>query len=135
MDKGSDIDVSASRNGPGGSAVLWSEDYTGFHGNIRARGGPQSGDGGQVETSSQRNLQAFGQVDASAVRGSAGYWLLDPAEVTIVSSGAESGVMTKVGNIPAEFFLAPIFLFQRPILLRSSIVVLIPSLIVALMLR
>lgn len=103
MDKGSNIDVSASRNGPGGTAVLWSKDYTGFHGNIRARGGPQSGDGGRVETSSQRNLQAFGQVDASAVRGSAGYWLLDPAEVTIVSSGAESGVMTKVGNIPAEF--------------------------------
>ncbi|WP_444823303.1 two-partner secretion domain-containing protein [Yersinia pseudotuberculosis] len=103
MDKGSNIDVSASRNGPGGTAVLWSKDYTGFHGNIRARGGPQSGDGGRVETSSQRNLQAFGQVDASAVRGSAGYWLLDPAEVTIVSSGAESGVMTKVGNIPAKF--------------------------------
>lgn len=78
MEKGSSIDVSASHSGPGGTAVLWSGDYTGFHGNIRARGGPQSGDGGLVETSSQRNLQAFGQVNASAnvVMLAIGYWIL-----------------------------------------------------------
>ncbi|MFA3777684.1 filamentous hemagglutinin N-terminal domain-containing protein [Yersinia sp. 1652 StPb PI] len=103
MDKGADIDVSASNHGSGGTAVLWSEDYTGFYGNIYARGGLQSGNGGQVETSSNRNLQAFGQVDTAAIHGSQGSWLLDPAEVSIVGSGAESGVMVQVGDIPAGY--------------------------------
>ncbi|WP_156168679.1 filamentous hemagglutinin N-terminal domain-containing protein, partial [Yersinia pekkanenii] len=103
MDKGAAIDVSSSNIGAGGTAVLWSEHYTGFYGAIDARGGPQSGDGGQVETSSKRNLQAFGQVDAGAVVGSNGRWLLDPAEVNIVSSGAESGVSVQAGDIPAGY--------------------------------
>lgn len=103
MDKGANIDVSSTHQGAGGTAVLWSEYYTGFYGDIHARGGPLSGDGGQVETSSQRNLQAFGRVDASAIMGNMGSWLLDPAEVNIVGNGAESGVSVQVGDIPAGY--------------------------------
>ncbi|MDN0104222.1 filamentous hemagglutinin N-terminal domain-containing protein [Yersinia bercovieri] len=103
MDKGASIDVAATIKGPGGTTVLWSEYYSGFYGDINARGGPQSGDGGRVETSSRRNLQAFGQVDASAINGSRGSWLLDPAEVTIVGNGTESGSSMQVGNIPAGY--------------------------------
>uniref|UniRef100_UPI000A41F700 two-partner secretion domain-containing protein n=1 Tax=Yersinia kristensenii TaxID=28152 RepID=UPI000A41F700 len=103
MDKGAKIDVSSSQQGAGGIAVLWSEHYTGFYGDIDARGGSLSGDGGQVETSSKRNLQAFGQVDASAMVGSKGSWLLDPAEVNIVSRGAESGSSVQTGDIPAGY--------------------------------
>lgn len=83
--------------------MLWSEYYSGFYGDINARGGSQSGDGGRVETSSRRNLQAFGQVDASAINGSRGSWLLDPAEVTIVGNGTESGSSMQVGDIPAGY--------------------------------
>ncbi|CNJ12344.1 adhesin [Yersinia frederiksenii] len=100
MDKGAKIDVSATNKGHGGVAVLWSDHYTGFYGDIYARGGGESGNGGQVETSSVRNLQAFGQVDAAAIYGRSGTWLLDPAEVNIVGSGAESGVLIQAGNIP-----------------------------------
>ncbi|MFL4558848.1 filamentous hemagglutinin N-terminal domain-containing protein, partial [Yersinia kristensenii] len=103
MDKGAKIDVSSLQQGTGGSTVLWSEYYTGFYGDIDARGGAQSGDGGQVETSSKRNLQAFGQVDASAIVGSKGSWLLDPAEVNIVGSGAESGSSVQSGDLPAGY--------------------------------
>ncbi|MBS0054396.1 filamentous hemagglutinin N-terminal domain-containing protein [Yersinia sp. Marseille-Q3913] len=103
MDKGADIDVAATGKGPGGTTVLWSEYYTGFYGDINARGGPQSGDGGRVETSSRRNLQAFGQVDASAINGGRGRWLLDPAEVSIVGNGAESGSSMRMGDIPAGY--------------------------------
>ncbi|EOB3112113.1 filamentous hemagglutinin N-terminal domain-containing protein, partial [Yersinia enterocolitica] len=103
MDKGAHIDVSSTHQGAGGTAVLWSEYYTSFYGDIHARGGPLSGDGGQVETSSQRNLQAFGRVDASAIMGNMGSWLLDPAEVNIVSRGAENGVSVQVGDIPAGY--------------------------------
>uniref|UniRef100_UPI0009B0029C two-partner secretion domain-containing protein n=1 Tax=Salmonella enterica TaxID=28901 RepID=UPI0009B0029C len=85
MDKTATVDVSATDTGNGGTAVLWSDDYTNFRGTILARGGAQSGNGGQVETSSHDNLQAFGTVDASAQAGHGGDWLLDPTDVTIVS--------------------------------------------------
>ncbi|EAV0977669.1 filamentous hemagglutinin N-terminal domain-containing protein, partial [Salmonella enterica] len=87
MDKAATVDVSATDTGDGGTAVLWSDDYTNFRGTILARGGAQSGNGGQVETSSHNNLQAFGAVDASAQSGHGGDWLLDPTDVTIVSAG------------------------------------------------
>ncbi|HDD2124583.1 TPA: hypothetical protein PAP86_004959, partial [Salmonella enterica] len=92
MDRDAVIDVSATEKGDGGKAVLWSEDYTNFHGTILAKGGAQSGNGGQVETSSHNNLQAFGDVDASALNGQGGNWLLDPTDVTVVGTGTGTGV-------------------------------------------
>ncbi|EGZ3914819.1 hypothetical protein AID78_004744, partial [Salmonella enterica subsp. enterica serovar Java] len=44
-----------------------------------------------METSSHNNLQAFGNVDAGAVNGSGGNWLLDPTDVTIVSNATDTG--------------------------------------------
>ncbi|EIX8228828.1 hypothetical protein MLB10_004740, partial [Salmonella enterica] len=84
--------VSATDAGNGGTAVLWSDDYTNFRGTVLAKGGAQSGSGGQVETSSHRNLQASGTVDASARAGRGGEWLLDPTDVTIVGTGADTGI-------------------------------------------
>ncbi|ECS6407795.1 filamentous hemagglutinin N-terminal domain-containing protein [Salmonella enterica subsp. enterica serovar Poona] len=92
MDRSATVDVSATQNGNGGTAVLWSDDYTSFQGGILARGGAQSGNGGRVETSSHRNLQAFGAVGASARAGHGGEWLLDPTDVTIVSGDANTAV-------------------------------------------
>ncbi|EEF9795112.1 hypothetical protein R5S96_004496, partial [Salmonella enterica] len=45
-----------------------------------------------METSSHRNLQASGAVDASARAGHGGEWLLDPTDVTIVGAGADTGI-------------------------------------------
>ncbi|EGL6732091.1 filamentous hemagglutinin N-terminal domain-containing protein [Salmonella enterica] len=87
MDKTATADVSATDAGNGGTAVLWSDDYTNFRGTVLAKGGSQSGNGGRVETSSHRNLHAYGEVDASARAGHGGDWLLDPTDVTIVSTG------------------------------------------------
>ncbi|HGB6406092.1 TPA: filamentous hemagglutinin N-terminal domain-containing protein [Salmonella enterica subsp. enterica serovar Oranienburg] len=87
MDRDAVIDVSATEKGDGGKAVLWSEDHTNFRGRILAKGGAQSGNGGQVETSSHHNLQAFGDVDASALNGRGGNWLLDPTDITITGTG------------------------------------------------
>ncbi|ECA3795116.1 filamentous hemagglutinin N-terminal domain-containing protein [Salmonella enterica subsp. enterica serovar Aqua] len=86
------IDVSATENGNGGTAVLWSEDYTNFRGMILAKGGTRSGNGGRVETSSRHNLQAFGDVDASALKGRGGNWLLDPLDVDIVTGDNNTSV-------------------------------------------
>ncbi|ENG6554137.1 filamentous hemagglutinin N-terminal domain-containing protein, partial [Salmonella enterica subsp. enterica serovar Brandenburg] len=92
VDKTATVDVSATENGNGGTAVLWSDDYTNFRGTVLAKGGAQSGRGGRVETSSHRNLQASGEVDASARAGQGGEWLLDPTDVTIVGTGADTGI-------------------------------------------
>ncbi|ELH5268465.1 filamentous hemagglutinin N-terminal domain-containing protein [Salmonella enterica] len=92
MDKTAMVDVSATEAGNGGTAVLWSDDYTNFRGTVLAKGGSQSGNGGRVETSSHRNLQASGTVDASSPSGKGGEWLLDPTDVTIVGSGADSNI-------------------------------------------
>ncbi|HIA4165510.1 TPA: filamentous hemagglutinin N-terminal domain-containing protein, partial [Escherichia coli] len=85
MQDGARIDVSATQQGNGGTAVLWSESFTNFRGQISAKGGENGGNGGQVETSSHGNLQAFGSVSASAKKGKAGNWLLDPIDITIVN--------------------------------------------------
>ncbi|EGB0328643.1 hypothetical protein H6W05_005038, partial [Salmonella enterica] len=92
MDRDAVIDVSATEKGDGGKAVLWSEDYTNFRGRILAKGGAQSGNGGQVETSSHRNLQAFGDVEASALNGRGGNWLLDPEDISIVNATTNTNV-------------------------------------------
>ncbi|EHI7194602.1 filamentous hemagglutinin N-terminal domain-containing protein, partial [Salmonella enterica] len=92
MDKTATVDVSATDAGNGGTAVLWSDDYTNFRGTVLAKGGAKSGHGGRVETSSHRNLQAYGEVDASARAGRGGDWLLDPTDVTIVGSGVDTGI-------------------------------------------
>ncbi|ECA3795432.1 hypothetical protein EKG95_27295, partial [Salmonella enterica subsp. enterica serovar Aqua] len=97
MDKTATIDVSATDAGNGGTAVLWSDDYTNFRGTVLAKGGTQSGNGGRVETSSHKNLQAFGDVDTSA-RAGKGEWLLDPTDVTIVSGTDNTGI-TESSNI------------------------------------
>ncbi|EMA3634977.1 filamentous hemagglutinin N-terminal domain-containing protein, partial [Salmonella enterica] len=98
MDKSATIDVSATESGNGGSAVLWSDDYTNFRGTVLARGGLQGGDGGRVETSSHHNLQAFGDVDASAAYGNAGEWLLDPFDISIVSGSTDTNINEGTSN-------------------------------------
>ncbi|EAS5352975.1 filamentous hemagglutinin N-terminal domain-containing protein [Salmonella enterica] len=97
MDRTATVDVSATGAGNGGTAVLWSDDYTNFRGAILAKGGALSGDGGRVETSSYKNLQASGDVDASAPAGRGGEWLLDPLDVTIVA-GSDNMNISETGK-------------------------------------
>ncbi|EEO7208660.1 filamentous hemagglutinin N-terminal domain-containing protein, partial [Salmonella enterica subsp. enterica serovar Rubislaw] len=97
MDKTATVDVSATDAGNGGTAVLWSDDYTNFRGTVLAKGGAQSGNGGRVETSSHNNLQAFGDVNTSASSGKGGEWLLDPMDVTIVTAENNTSV-TETGK-------------------------------------
>ncbi len=81
------INASALLNGNGGQVILWANEVTGFQGNITARGGLYSGNGGFVEVSGKQDLIFRGQVDLSAVNGSLGTLLLDPIDITIVSGG------------------------------------------------
>ncbi|MFO1242184.1 MAG: filamentous hemagglutinin N-terminal domain-containing protein [Rickettsiales bacterium] len=88
--KGAAIRATAINKGNGGTVVLWSEDATRFDGVIRARGGKNGGNGGNIETSSKGVLGIAGDADASAKAGMGGNWLLDPRNVTISGAGAYS---------------------------------------------
>ena len=58
-----------------------------FHGQISARGGAKSGDGGNVEVSGKEHLYITGHADLRARNGRAGTLLLDPGTVTIIDHG------------------------------------------------
>lgn len=83
------IKADATMAGDGGKVIVWSDEATRAYGNISARGGAISGHGGLVETSGKRSLDVAGaRVDTRASDGSAGTWLLDPADITIVGGSA-----------------------------------------------
>ena len=92
------ISANARDYGDGGKVILWSDEYTGFFGKIKAMGGAEGGNGGFIETSSKNNLQAFGEAQASAPKGFSGEWLLDPYNVNIVNAGPSGGGGFSGGN-------------------------------------
>ena len=94
--KGASIKANALTSGNGGTVAVWSAQSTSFDGSIDAKGGTQGGNGGFVETSGhQLSLGPDASVSASALRGAAGEWLLDPGNVTIVAS---PGTTTTTGS-------------------------------------
>ncbi len=92
MTSDSVIRANAAENGDGGKVILWSDEYTGFYGEIFARAGLLGGNGGFVETSSKDNLQAWGGVDTFSFFGKAGLWLLDPTELYITTTSSNMDV-------------------------------------------
>lgn len=77
------LKADAVENGDGGRIIVWADDTTRVYGNISARGGAQSGNGGFVETSGHRYLQYDATTDLRAAHGSYGTLLLDPNDLTI----------------------------------------------------
>ncbi|MCW5747173.1 MAG: filamentous hemagglutinin N-terminal domain-containing protein [Alphaproteobacteria bacterium] len=117
---GARIAADATRQGDGGTVIVWADNATVFGGEITARGGPQGGNGGFIETSGRNTVSVLSGawVDASAVAGTAGTWLLDPTDVTIdqpfaslISSVLESGTnvtvstATPAGSDPGDITL------------------------------
>jgi filamentous hemagglutinin family protein len=87
---GATLRADARVQGDGGRVIVWSDDRTEYGGLISARGGPNGGDGGFVETSSKRELIVTGRVSTAAPAGQAGAWLLDPEDVVIDSESADA---------------------------------------------
>ncbi|MDG2991209.1 CHAT domain-containing protein [Candidatus Synechococcus calcipolaris G9] len=98
INPGSVIKADALTHGNGGTVIAWADGSTQFHGLITARGGPQGGDGGFVETSGRQALSVTGMVDTSAPQGLTGTWLLDPTDIEIVPGtvGLVGGVVDGV---------------------------------------
>src|SRR6476661_6373860 len=86
----STINADAVSNGNGGRVIVWADETTRFNGNITARGGLFSGNGGFVEVSGKQSLDFQGLVDLRSTFGIAGTLLLDPTDITI-SAGTDAG--------------------------------------------
>lgn len=101
VEENTKIDASAIENGNGGTVVVWSEDTTGFYGNIDAKGGMESGDGGNVEVSGKKFLDFQGLVNTKATNGKNGSLLLDPTNIRIADVASDQNVAT-VGFLTYE---------------------------------
>ncbi|MDY7005092.1 MAG: filamentous hemagglutinin N-terminal domain-containing protein, partial [Cyanobacteriota bacterium] len=82
------ISADAINNGDGGQVIIWSDNTTNFAGNISAKGGDFSGDGGFVEISGKEQLIFDGNVNVTAAFGDTGIILFDPKNINI--GGSES---------------------------------------------
>ncbi|MDH3283967.1 MAG: hypothetical protein OEQ13_04440, partial [Acidobacteriota bacterium] len=92
VSSGAEIRADATEAGDGGRVIVWADEVTVFHGEISARGGEQSGDGGFAEVSGKERLVYRGLADLRAPAGATGTLLLDPENLTILSGdGAPSG--------------------------------------------
>lgn len=86
------IRADATNAGNGGSVIVWADQAMRYHGAISATGGARGGDGGFIETSGAYLDTAGIRIDASAARGKAGEWLLDPYDVEIVRGMGQAGM-------------------------------------------
>jgi filamentous hemagglutinin family protein len=102
--KEAEINADALEAGDGGTVIVWADDTTRFWGNISARGGMVSGNGGLVEVSGKQNLMVQGTVDLSAANGGLGTLLLDPRDIEI-RDGSGSG--TDDDTLPDLFQAEP----------------------------
>ena len=96
MQQGSTVDVSSTGSGDGGTIVIWSDlshpsGGTIAQGALLARGGPEGGDGGRIETSGPYLIAMPESLDLSAPRGQGGDWLLDPFNLTIFPDTSNPG--------------------------------------------
>ncbi len=92
------ITADAIETGDGGKVIVWADDTTWFYGNISARGGAVSGNGGFAEVSGKQNLTFNGAVDLTAPNGQTGTLLLDPSTLQITAGAAVAGDLS--GSVP-----------------------------------
>ncbi|MBN3944725.1 CHAT domain-containing protein [Nostoc sp. NMS9] len=100
------INANALLNGDGGQAIIWSNDTTHFLGNISAKGGLNSGNGGLVEVSGKESLLFQGSVDLRSPTGELGTLLLDPTDITI-STAIDTGSIISNSGIFADTTTTP----------------------------
>ncbi len=93
VQQGATILADAITYGNGGNVAVWADGYTAFNGAISAQGGALGGNGGFVETSGHQGLSVqTGTVNTLASNGQVGTWLLDPMNITVVSSGGANSL-------------------------------------------
>ncbi|MDX2232400.1 MAG: filamentous hemagglutinin N-terminal domain-containing protein [Leptolyngbyaceae cyanobacterium bins.349] len=88
VDPTSQIGANALTQGNGGQIVIWADGTTQVQGRLTANGGSQGGNGGLIETSGRQQVDVTGaRVEAGAAQGLPGTWLIDPADITVATTG------------------------------------------------
>ncbi len=85
VEQGAQVKADATDVGNGGKVIVFADNDVHVHGEVMAKGGPNGGDGGFVETSGLRQLDITQIPDATASQGKGGEWLIDPNNITINS--------------------------------------------------
>lgn len=88
--QGAKVHADGIQNGDGGRVIVFANNDVHVHGEVTAKGGELSGDGGFIETSGLKHLDITAAPDASAQHGAAGEWLIDPNNITLVSGTGAS---------------------------------------------
>lgn len=83
LDDSSVIAANALTAGNGGTIDVVADNGLIFGGDIEAKGGALSGNGGAIDTSGHGWVNLYGTVNASAVNGKNGSWLIDPTDLII----------------------------------------------------
>ncbi|MDE5105945.1 MAG: filamentous hemagglutinin, partial [Trichodesmium sp. St17_bin3_1_1] len=99
INQNSFISADAIRNGDGGQVNIWSDGITNFEGNISAKGGENSGDGGFVEVSGKQKLNFNAKVNVSAEFGNRGTILLDPEDIILGGPESNTSLENSEGDI------------------------------------
>ncbi|MEM7359865.1 MAG: filamentous hemagglutinin N-terminal domain-containing protein [Pseudomonadota bacterium] len=93
------VSANGGEQGDGGTIIVFSENASVVSGDLSARGGTQSGDGGFIETSGLRNLSVSGTPDVGANNGEGGSWLIDPYTVYVSNTEASSYIEPPPGGM------------------------------------
>ena len=96
---GAQLEANATDRGTGGTVVVWSDidhpdSVTRAYGSFAARGGPNGGAGGRIETSGHWLDTQGARGSAAAPHGTAGRWLFDPYDITITGANANGSFAT-----------------------------------------
>jgi filamentous hemagglutinin family protein len=101
MEKDASILANAFNNGNGGTIVLWSDNFAQVAGNLYAKSGKISGNGGLIETSGKYNLDIKSDLNVNTASlnntGRAGTWLIDPI-LLIINSDLANSINTALLN-------------------------------------
>ena len=90
----STVSADALASGDGGKVVVFAEGFANVQGRLSARGGPDGGDGGFVETSGLRSFAIRHAPDTTAPKGEGGHWLIDPHDIEIVAGSGNTNIPT-----------------------------------------
>ena len=93
------IKADALKTGDGGDVIVWSEETTGFYGDISARGGAESGDGGFIEISGKKALDYNGFANVLSPAGKNGTVLFDPINGVISDADGAEGPGINPGEV------------------------------------
>ena len=86
------VSADALDDGDGGKVVAFAEGFANLRGRLSARGGPNGGDGGFVETSGLESFVITRTPDTTAPGGDGGHWLIDPYDIEIVAGSVDTGI-------------------------------------------